>query len=210
MVELRTIQWEEVSESADSLFRVWTDGRELQWAKRCWLALSKHRLTSYTNQVERASVIVRLIALADIYRKFCDLAFDEAYEPEYTVWAGELNLEVFRVAQYVGPQFEGDEGEDTENLFDQALLKLVEYAKSPIYQALKAEFGDDSFLFVSLWNTVDHEKNNGDGTSAQQKITTVDEGREIDWAEDAYSILNVELAGQKQQAFNWVCNGFRS
>jgi hypothetical protein len=109
MGELRTIRWEEVSENADSLFRVWTDGRELQWAKKCWQALSKRSLASYTNQVERTSVIIRLIALADIYRKFCDLAFDEAYEPEYAAWADELNLEVFRVAQCIGPQFECDE-----------------------------------------------------------------------------------------------------
>ena len=128
MGELRTIQWQEVSENADSLFRVWTDGRELQWAQKSWQALSKLGLTSYTNQVERTFVTIRFIALADIYRNFCDLAFDEAHEPEYTAWADEMNLDIFRVAQCIGPQFECDEGTDTEDLFDQALCALVKGA----------------------------------------------------------------------------------
>jgi len=197
MGELRTIRWEEVSENADSLFRVWTDGRELQWAKKCWQALSKRSLASYTNQVERTSVIIRLIALADIYRKFCDLAFDEAYEPEYAAWADELNLEVFRVAQRIGPQFECDEETDVHTLVDQALCELT-------------EFGDDSFLFVSLWNTVDDEKAESDGEIERSKSTRAYEDCEIDWTENAYSVLNAELSGEKQQAFNWVCQGFCS
>jgi hypothetical protein len=210
MGELRTVEWVEVSENAEFLFHVWTKGRDLQWAQKSWQALSKRSLTSYTDQVERTSVIIRLIALADIYRKFCDLAFDEPHEPEYTAWASELNIEAFRVAQCTGPQFERDEEADADTLFDQALCELVEEARPAIYEALKTDFGDDSLLFVSLWNTVDYEKDEGDGASEEQKSMRADVDREIDWTEDAYRILNTELTGQKQQAFNWICQGFCS
>jgi hypothetical protein len=207
MCELQPVQWDEVSENANSLFRVWTDGRELQWAKKSWQALSKRGLTSYANQVERTFVIIRFIALADIYRNFCDLAFDEAHEPEYMVWADEMNLEAFRVAQCIGPQFRCDEGSDTEDLFDQALCELVEGSKKVIYGALKAEFGDDSLLFVSLWNTVEREKDEDD---IEGRTSSARADGEIDWTEGSYEILNLELTGQKQQAFNWVRQGFSS
>ena len=111
------------------------------------------------------------------------------------------------MAQHVGPQFEGDEEEDTENLFDQALLKLVEDANSTIYQVLKAEFGDDSFLFVSLWNTVEREK---DENEIEGRKSSASADGEIDWTEGSYEILNLELTGQKQQAFDWIRHGFSS
>jgi hypothetical protein len=69
-----------------------------------------------------------------------------------------------------------------------ALSQLVEQAKPALYEALKAEFGDDSLLFV--------------------EEVRASEDREIDWAEDAYWILNTELTGEKQRAFDWVCQGF--
>ena len=38
-----------------------------------------------------------------------------------------------------------------------ALLELMEEARSDIHEALREEFGDDSLLFVSLWNTVEYK-----------------------------------------------------
>jgi hypothetical protein len=210
MAELRTVQWEDISRDADSLFRVWTDGRELQWAKKSWQALSARGLTSYAGEVERTSVLIKLIALADIYREFCDLAFNETHEQEHAVWASELSLELFRVAQCVGPQFECDEDADNDTLLDRALCELVMQGRPAIYAALKAEFGDDSLLFVSLWSTADCEKDENDSDNGEQKSKTTDADAEIDWTEDAYWILNTELTGEKQRAFNWVREGFCS
>jgi len=73
MGERCTVWWEDISEDAASLFRVWTEGRELHWAKKSWEALGKRGLTSYADEVERARVVVRLMTLAAIYRDFCEL-----------------------------------------------------------------------------------------------------------------------------------------
>lgn len=205
MGELRTIQWEEISDMAEPLFRVWTDGREIEWAKKSWLALSKRNLTSYSDQVEQAKVILKLIALADIYREFCQQAFDESYESEYTVWAGELDLNIFRVAQCVGPQFEREEEADDQTLLDSAISRLVGEARPIIYDALKAEFGDDSLLFVSLWSTADFGR---DEDRREDGKPRADQDAGINWAEDAYWILNTDLTGEKQRAFDWVRQGF--
>lgn len=145
-------------------------------------------------------MLIRFIALADIYGEFCNMAFDEIHEPDYASWAQELGLNVFRVGQCVGPEFERDE-EDDYGLLNSAVGHIARKAKPAIYEALKSEFGDDSLLFVSLWSTADYDNDE----SGKRKADA-----EIDWAEESYWILNTELTGEKQRAFNWVCQGFCS
>ena len=160
-----------MSRDAESIFCVWTDARELDWAKKSWEALAKCGLTSFASQVERTRVMVRLMALAGMYRDFCELAFDEVHDPAYPLWADELCLSTFRLAQCVGSRFGADEGRDDQCLLEEALVELMEEARSQIHMALREEFGDDSLLFVSLWNTVEYwrDGDDGDGGETQPK-----------------------------------------
>ena len=221
MSERSVAWWEDVSREAESMFRVWTDGRELDWAKKSWDALSKRGLTSYSNQIEWTQVMVRLMALAAIYRDFCELAFDEIHEPEHLFWASELSLSTFRVAQCVTQQFRGDDGEDDEQLWDSALLELMEAARSEIHKVLSAEYGGDSLLFVSLWNTVDYwreedlEPFEDQTDSADKEIREgnqsaskdVEHVTRIDWRENAGNVLNEDITGHKLAAFHWIQEG---
>ncbi len=158
MLDQPVVRWEDISRDAKSLFNVWTDGRELDWAKKSWEALCKHHLTSYTNEIERTRVMVRLLALAAIYRDFCELAFDETHEPEHVIWAGEVDLNRFRVTRSVGFKFHCDNKEEEKELVESALLSLMEEARAEIRDALLKEFGGVSLLFVSLWNTVNYSR----------------------------------------------------
>jgi hypothetical protein len=189
-----SVRWEDVHSEAESIFRVWTDARELDWAKKSWEALGKRGLTSYANQVEWTRVIVMLMTLAAIYRDFCELAFDEVHEPDYSVWASELCIGAFRVAQCVGSQFDADEDRDDQSLLEGALIELMQEARSQIHMALREEFGDDSLLFVSLWNTVEKPQQNA----------------ETNWLDDAGWILNNDVTGQKLAAHNWIAEGMHS
>lgn len=220
MAERSAVRWEDVNREAESIFRIWTDAREVEWAKQSWKVLSKHGLTSYSNQIEQTRVMVRLMALAAIYRDFCELAFDEVHEPEYTVWADELCLSSFRIAQCVGPQFHDDEPAEEKKLLDGAISELLAEARSEIYEALRSEWGDDSLLFVSLWNTVEYQRNEPDSTWAENPANVVpekggqsapsDQGGEIDWLEDAGYILNSETTWKKLAAFSWIEQGMQS
>jgi len=221
MGERRTVWWEDISEDAAPLFRVWTDGQELHWAKKSWEALGKRGLTSYADQVERARVMVRLMTLAAIYRDFCELAFDEVHDPVYEQWAGDLGLGTFRVAQCVGAQFERDGVEEDNELLERALHRLMEEARAEICGKLRAEYGDNSMLLVSLWNTVEYWRPEDAPTGRGQEINSadskVDSAMEfgtvptrVDWKESAYSILNDEIAGNKLKAFNWIEEGMPS
>jgi len=217
------VSWTDVSRDAESIFCVWTDARELDWAKKSWEALAKSGLTSFANQVERTRVMVRLMALAGMYRDFCELAFDEVHQPDYSLWADELCLSTVRVAQCAGSQFGADEGRDDQCLLEEALVELMEEARSQIHMALRKEFGDDSLLFVSLWNTVEHSRDEDDGereTEPKPRRSGTEEqsecenspkqNAEIDWLDDADWILNNDLTGQKLAAHNWIVEGMRS
>jgi hypothetical protein len=214
------IWWEDVSREAEPIFRVWTGARELDWAKESWEALAKRGLTSYSDQVERTLVFVRLMALGGIYLDFCELAFEEIHDAAYTMWASDLCLNTFRVAQCVGSQFSKDEEADDDQLLEDALRNLMDQARSDIHEVLRSRFGDDSLLLVSLWNTVEYEGSELDTSgirnsigvgpeSSDQENRKMEKGR-IDWREDAGGILNCEITGQKLAAFTWIQEGMKS
>jgi len=214
-----SICWEDVlNRDGESLFRVWTDARELDWAKKTWEAVGKRGLTSWANQVEWTLVMVRLMTLAAIYRDFCELAFDEVHHPAYTLWADELCLSTFRLAQCVGSQFDAGEDRDDKSLLEGALLELMEEARSDIHEALREEFGDDSLLFVSLWNTVEYKRDEEVRESESKLVDSEGETEhehpknnvEIDWLEDAYWVPNTEVTGQKLAAHEWITQGMHS
>jgi hypothetical protein len=194
-------------------------GRELEWAKKSWDALGKRGLTSYSNQIEWTRVMVRLMALAAIYRDFCELAFDEIREPEFACWADDLALNTFRIAQCVGCGFLRDEDADDAALLESALSELMETARSEIHRVLLTEFGGDSMLFVSLWSTVDYGRSEDTeplGTESEETVAEIDHDGEktrpagaLDWREDAESILN-NVTEQKSAAFDWIQGGMRS
>jgi hypothetical protein len=222
MAERSVIEWQQVARDANSIFRVWENDRELQWAEKSWHALAIKSLTSYHNQVERTLVMIRLMALAAIYRDFCELAFDEVHEPEYSAWADELQLSTFRLAQCAGTGFEGENEAEDDELLECALTQLMAKARSEIHHALRAEFGDDSLLFVSLWNTVEYWRPEGTavqetkGQSEKQEHAT-DHSKapeaqqaEIDWLDDADGILNTDITAQKLAAHNWIKQGMQS
>jgi hypothetical protein len=217
MDERCVIWWQDVSRDAEPIFRVWTDARELEWAKESWEALAKRGLTSYSDQVERTLVFVRLMALAGIYLDFCELAFDEIHDGAYMMWASDLSLNTFRVAQCVGSQFSKDEEADEDQLLEDALRNLMDKARSDIHEVLRSKFGDDSLLFVSLWNTVEYERSEphtaGTGNVAPERSDQTNREIEkgwIDWREGAGGILNREITGPKLAAFTWIGQGMQS
>jgi hypothetical protein len=220
MSERSVVWWEDISSDAEPMFRVWTEGRELQWAKECWEALAKRGLTSYSDELERTVVLVRLLTLAGIYLDFCELAFDEIHDAGYTMWAHNLGLTTLRIVQCVDPQLSENELADDDELLEDAINNLMGKARSDIREVLRSRFGDDALLFVSLWNTVEYDRSESDTTvtgdsrdaeseNDEQRNDRIEEGR-IDWREGADCILNGEITGRTLAAFAWIEQGMTS
>lgn len=152
--EPASVLWDEVAWAAESMFRVWVGGRELEWAKMAWDALTAAGLTTYRNEIERYRVLVRLMTLATMYREFCTLAWEEEDEPLYGDWISDLEIPAFRLGQLVGPEFAPDdqELEETELAYA-AVASLIESSRRAVYRALVKHFGGASMLFASLYAT---------------------------------------------------------
>ena len=56
----------------------------------------------------------------------------------------------------MGVEFDQDENASDKELLEEALFELMKAERSDIRKVLLAEFGGESMLFVSLWNTVDY------------------------------------------------------
>jgi len=185
--------WEDPSVS---MFDVWIGQPELAWARKAWVALERRGLTLFSNDLERTRVLIRAMTLGTIYREFCDLAHDDAWDSENQIWAAEMGLNSFRVAQLAGDEFELDDDDDESGLLDSALSSLIDDEREDICKALCEGFGGESMLFVSLWNSMYPEKSLDDDPDD-------DEG----FPESPEDVLNSNVTGEKLRAFSWITEG---
>jgi hypothetical protein len=177
------LTWTDLSRAAQQIFHIWTDHHveELLWASSAWTALLKAGLTSYSSEVEKTLVLVRLITLAAMYHEFADRAWEEYFTPDYVDWAEQLEIDEVNVDELLGP----DEMRDSVDpcLFRERLQFLVNLSRHEIYEALIAHFGDDSRIFAALWKIQEPE-------------------------EDEYFILNEDTL-DKMAAFDWINQGMK-
>jgi len=177
------LTWTDLSPAAHQIFHIWTDRHleELRWASSAWTALQRAGLTSYSSEVEKTLVLIRLMTLAAMYHEFAERAWQEYFTPEYVDWAEQLEIDEIHVDELLGP----DELRDSvdHSLLEDRLQFLVNLSRHEIYKALVAYFGDDSGIFTALWKIQEPE-------------------------EDDYFILN-EVTLDKMAAFDWIRQGMR-
>lgn len=186
------ITWDDISTAADSMFNVWVGHPELNWAKAAWKILETKGLTSYSNEIDKTWVHVRLMTLGTIYKEFCCQAFEECIEPDYYDWTEELQISPLRIGQLTGPEYDPETEED-HDLVEQAVKELVNNARRDVCKALKEGFGSDSMLFASLWMSPEL-----DAEFIEPDKVTLDE------------ILNHDLVEGKHIAFGWIDAGMPS
>ena len=177
----RKVVWDDVVESADKAFSIFLPQVGLKWARNAWEILSKSELTSYSAETERYIVLFRFLALAGIYRDFCDAAFDESSYLEYDDWAEPLELDSALVFQMVGEDSDWEIDENAE--MSDALLFLVEKRRSEVCKALLDSFGGVNDLFESLWLTTHPPKEDEEVVTQNGTFgpVTADRMRAYEW-----------------------------
>ena len=96
------VSWEDLRDVAGSVFDIWCDGSEQQWAEQAWKYISKAGLAAYQDELGHTQVLIRFLGLAGIYHDFWHVAWEEPSEPDYGIWAEELNLSPIRVGMLLG------------------------------------------------------------------------------------------------------------
>jgi hypothetical protein len=211
MSDKHTITWEDIKDSADGLFNIWEGHYELNWAKKSWNGLVKQGLTNYSNDIERHVVLIRLLALANMYGLFCEKAFEESFDPYYPDWVELLQINPIRIGQLIDKNFEEEYYMDTDDLLNSSIEDLICDCKHNVFNALCKEFGNESILFVALWVTVEHDitddesLNNNSENDINEELNEekVYEERIENWAE---YILNDGIY-DKFEAYGWVLEG---
>ena len=155
--EPKKITWNEITPIIRH-FCVWSDQPELGWFRKAWKSLDAAGLTSYTTDVDRHWVLVRAIALGIMYHDYCDLEWDECFDPSsYIVellWDDMISHVRIgaMAAAAVGP-----DTSDAQSLFVEAVLDLVREVRLSVYDALTKGFGDATLLYVGLKLSRSHD-----------------------------------------------------
>jgi len=206
------IEWHNIQESASEIFNIWLGSPELKWAEDAWSKLDLEELTSYENELDKHIVLIRFLALGTLYHEFCQFAFEQMANIDYSSWAEALDSEIlfispFRLGQLLGSSFMLEEeiyDSSTEHsLLPEFIGSLVEQQRAIVVTALVNGFGDESLLFAHLWlsrRSLDEENEENDDDEDSEiyyEITTVET------VEDVLASVTFD----KMTAFEWVMDG---
>lgn len=113
---------------------VWSEGREEYWYQRAWAILGKENLTQYSNDYELCVVKLYAITFIYVFRRFCEIAFDDYYDMDLTSLTCDIFSD-FEIGQIFSKMFP-DENMLDENEINDALMAIVEKLKFKLYKAI--------------------------------------------------------------------------
>lgn len=151
-----TIAWEEVEPAAKKMFNVWIDGGEVEWAKECWAHFEAAGLTDASTVIEGTRSLLRLVALADIYREFCALAWEEDYGDAPISYLAEHfalpSIALGWLASEAGAEVPDDALEDCD-LEEPALKAITSELRDEIHLCLCKAYGGPNQLYSRMSRT---------------------------------------------------------
>lgn len=183
---------------AASVFSVWNQGAEIDWAEYAWAGLGRAGLTTYRTEVERALVVCRLLALSLLYREFCVRAFEEGSAGDWPIDEGDVIGQYPRLAPFVLGQLAERQGIDADievgwtfeegSPMSYALRELVRSEYRKVSRALADDWGAVG-IFSSLWTSP------GQDTHYPLAVDVIRE------------VVNSDLTESKMEAWQWVEQG---
>ena len=206
------LEWEDIEEIAADLFDIWAGGGDLEWAETAWRALAQAGMTAYTGEAERTICVMRLIALAAVYREFCVRAFDEGSSGEWEelvtsgLAGGYPRLDDFTLGQLTERRhLDVDSARLDESdppVLSQVILELAKGEYRGVVDALTDQWGENAF-FTSLYASAESGHDEDDDTEeteegpASSPVT----------ADQINSVMNYDINGGKGSAYAWFSQG---
>ncbi len=145
---LQKLTWNEVLPVALDAFDL-GNVSGLAWAKLAWENLSRVEATVYNTGMDRTQRGIHFLALADIYRDFYSIVWEECNDSDYSEWAEALEISQFRVGQLVGLNPDFDDGDDGI-AYNLAVRQLTAEARRDVVHNLSIAFQGKQELFISL------------------------------------------------------------
>ena len=151
------IGWGDVEGAAPPVFDVWCGDAGVAWARAAWGILARAGLTSYRDGIGRAEVLLRFLALGEVYRDFCACAWDEPTKASLGELAATVVISPFRLGQHLGADFLPEADFDAA-IFDGAVREAVRDLRPGVVRALRGHFGSDVELFLWMWISNDPDR----------------------------------------------------
>ena len=155
---IRLVEWADLENLAEKIF---TDGpgeADRRWAEEAWNLVVRGGLAGYTNGLERCEVLIRFLALAEIYLDFSRQAWKIIRRFDYLNWGKEIGLDLLQIVLMIGPEEVLGPVEGEEELFALGLKTLMGRTRPGLINLLKKETGGSKPLFLSLWKTTHFEQ----------------------------------------------------
>lgn len=187
---------DDLEEAASEIFNIWSGGSEIEWASHMWGLLRRAGLTVWGDEVERALVFCRLVALAGISREFAARAWGEGEAGE---WRENVGADVTgdyplldpialgRLAERVGIWSEPSEDDGRERAIE-LVTAIAEDQWSTVTEALVEEL-DPAGLFASLWMSR--------RSDARYPLSPA----------VVHNVVNTDVTNAKIGAYSWIENG---
>lgn len=159
------VRWRDVEPLAQDIFRVWSDGGDLEWARTAWCILGEAGLTPVVDDEDMAEVLgvrFRLLILGVFFHTFAKTAWNEGYvDPE--MWIQERgfssrpdDLRYLNEPLYddLAASAAADEDRFPWSTFIEIIVADGFYQEYDlVVKTLREAYGGDNDLFVSLWVT---------------------------------------------------------
>lgn len=154
--DTHVLTWNIVEEAARLLLDMdcGCDG-PVEFAEAAWAHLIKAGLASFSTELERTRVKIRLLALFWLYWDFSYLAFDDERDLDWDEWAATVGLPNLHRGQLVGDRDDltdrfADEGE-FGGAARRALGHCLAHERAVVVAAIAEGFGEPIELFCRLW-----------------------------------------------------------
>ena len=207
------IEWEDIYDALEEIlsFIGWDNKMKFLWVEKAWSCVNSAGLTSYTTDIEKHIVYIRLYTALSLYCEFISIAMETEYSLDGDEWVSQFNLNPFRLGQLVGQVFEPQEEEDNV-LLNNAMDELSSLYKDDVLRVLLEGFGGLSSLFTSLWLTHDnsftedyYESNEDDLMDVTSLLAMLDI-EEYDKMINKYKsmIMNNDLNSNKLRLYEWL------
>lgn len=150
-----TVNWDDISDAASKMFRVWLGGGELEWAEECWGHFQKCGLAGNQTCIEETASLVRLVTLARIHEEFSGYAWDENPETPVDYFAENLKIDplALRILAVRAQSEDLDEAGEGCELREMALIGATNAQREQIYECLCTAYGDDTMLYSRMSRT---------------------------------------------------------
>ncbi|MBD3109676.1 hypothetical protein IEO70_15110 [Bacillus sp. AGMB 02131] len=207
MTCLTKIEWEDIYDSLKETlsFIGWDNNMKYLWVKKAWSGIEKIGLTTYSNDIEKHIVYIRLYTILDFYCEFISIAMEREFSIDKDEWVVQFQINPFRMGQLVGQSFEMEE-EEEDLLLANALDDLSSQYKSEILDALIKGFGSLSSLFCGLWLTHEIliENNlNADEEPMEESDLNIERYERL-IKKSMELILNSDFNTSKIRAYEWL------